>query len=285
MNTKMVLHPLKRMFENEYPIRSKLMNYLSATSLSMFCHAYDISLTTREKDSFLNPIRDMNDISDWIKNKMKDGHTVLLIGKDVERFVNRIKSPGMYEGEKVMMAPVTVWVAVLHAYAMPRPRIIEVMARYPDDTWHTFTEMTTRWDYKPAMDMETNNKMHPDWHWTTNKDNITTMFMPGDVCMNKHVFNILIQDTDRNKDMVTFDSVFKVMITSLLPDQVSTSYYILNENAISSTKLNGVMCENLILRTSDLSSEIRIGVLYRHQYHNARRFMFDISVGNDILGT
>ncbi|KAK4897673.1 hypothetical protein LTR49_027949 [Elasticomyces elasticus] len=109
-NVAMKTHTIKSMFENIYPIRSRLTEMLMATDLSTFCYTFDIELTDKEKDYYLRPIRDLVDQEERIKSEVVKGTKISIVGTDLPLWIMRIKEPTKYWGTFKECVTIRVWI-------------------------------------------------------------------------------------------------------------------------------------------------------------------------------
>ncbi|CAK1356605.1 unnamed protein product [Cercospora beticola] len=90
------LHPLLKALYLSYSFRAGLCSLLSATNVSTFCNSLSITLTNAEKNSYLEPIRDLPEHENWLKKKFRKGYRVSFVGDDVLTLSNRIYDPERY---------------------------------------------------------------------------------------------------------------------------------------------------------------------------------------------
>ncbi|PPJ56472.1 hypothetical protein CBER1_10922 [Cercospora berteroae] len=88
--------PLWKALESSYPFSAGLFSLLSATNVSTFCYSLGITLTNAEKNSYLDPIRDVPEHENWLKEKIRKGYRVSFVGDDVLTLFNRIDDPEKY---------------------------------------------------------------------------------------------------------------------------------------------------------------------------------------------
>jgi hypothetical protein len=96
---------------NAYPILTSIMDSLSATDVSSFIHAFNISLDSTTINKYINVLRDIPEHLHWIENMTKVGNRVMLIGSDLERLKHRIMNPFTYDRKNEQ--PLCIWLAVV----------------------------------------------------------------------------------------------------------------------------------------------------------------------------
>lgn len=99
------------MFRTIYPIRKRIIHCLGASSLSAFCYAFDLELSSSERHVHLDLIMDIPELSDWIGEKILEGCQVALVGADVDRLRYRINEPNKFKSWHKEMY--TIWLLVL----------------------------------------------------------------------------------------------------------------------------------------------------------------------------
>lgn len=90
-----------------------LMSNLSATHVSIITKLLNYNMSSFQKNKYLNPLRDIIEYKDWIDSKIRLGHHVSIIGKDVPKLVNRIKDPIKYYNTNQHKERITIWLAVV----------------------------------------------------------------------------------------------------------------------------------------------------------------------------
>lgn len=123
--------PIRRVFQNVYPVRSRLLSMLSASNLSAFCYSIWASPSKQEKEKYLNPIRYMGELQDWLSNAVMEGCIVMLVGTDVNKLISRIRNPLKYWIEKLYETSLTIWPVVVH------PDMFEIEGFATYRTWGT----------------------------------------------------------------------------------------------------------------------------------------------------
>lgn len=92
----------------QYPIMTSVMGHLNASDTASFLWALEIKPTKTMWKRYLDPMRDLHMIMDWIEQQKVDGVRLLLIGSDVRRWVNRIESP--WDESWKREYPIMLWV-------------------------------------------------------------------------------------------------------------------------------------------------------------------------------
>ncbi len=106
-----VYHLMHRLM-SAVPIANSIMASLSASDLSAFLFALGIELSNEMKQKYLNPIRDMPEHQDWVTERIVHGDVVMLVGKDVETLMGRIKDPQNPEHRRSRPYKMEIWLAV-----------------------------------------------------------------------------------------------------------------------------------------------------------------------------
>lgn len=99
------------------PVKRELFNALTASEASMLAVLLDYTFTEKEGEVWLNPIRDMPEHEEWIRQALKDGHAVTLIGKDVSLLLGRINDPLGFWKHNRGREKLVIWLSVLHRCA------------------------------------------------------------------------------------------------------------------------------------------------------------------------
>jgi hypothetical protein len=148
----MTEYHIEHLFETLYPFRESLMHNLTATDLATFCYSAKIKLSEQEKTKYLVPIRDLPQQEEWIRNWVKDGNRLTIMGKNIPLWFERIKNPHRYWAEYERHVAVRMWIIVPPAQKDEDERMAEI------DTMHA--DLFTAWQqYKDpdADDIE-------EWH-------------------------------------------------------------------------------------------------------------------------
>lgn len=95
---------LRTLLHSSYEFKKKLFEFLPVTDLSNAVRALGITLTQREKQSFLNPIRVFFDDFNKLEKLMRQGWRITIYGNEIEHVLREIFTP-----EKVKLPPAQKW--------------------------------------------------------------------------------------------------------------------------------------------------------------------------------
>ena len=87
---------IQRVFESVQPARYAILNYMTATDISTFCHALKLPLTPKEKHVYLKPIRDLVEQEQWINDEINKGTKISIVGEHIPVWMMRIREPIKY---------------------------------------------------------------------------------------------------------------------------------------------------------------------------------------------
>jgi hypothetical protein len=104
---------LRRLVMDIPEFRAGVLSSLSATSAATFSRMLMFPLTKIEKKWYLDLLRDFGEHAVRIREFMKDGCTITLVGKDVRKLVDRIEDPVGYWMNNRNTNPLNIWVAVV----------------------------------------------------------------------------------------------------------------------------------------------------------------------------
>lgn len=103
-----------------------LMYNLSATHVSIITKLVNYSMSSFQRNKYLNPLRDIIEYKDWIDNKIALGYYVSIVGKDVPKFISRIKDPIKYYSTNQHKERIKIWFAIVPKSENPIQNSIEI---------------------------------------------------------------------------------------------------------------------------------------------------------------
>jgi hypothetical protein len=106
------MYTIRDLFNTLYPFRESLMHSLTATDLATFCYSTKIELSEQERSKYLVPIRDLPQQEEWIRNWVKGGNRLTIMGKDIPVWFERIKNPHLYWAKYTNHITIRVWIIV-----------------------------------------------------------------------------------------------------------------------------------------------------------------------------
>lgn len=129
-----------------------MMEYLNATDLSTFCYVSGVNLTSRERENYLLPIRDLPTQEEWIKSCIAHGNRLTIVGKNIPLWFARVRHPREYWWGRKSHVTIRVWLVIppnARDVSVRQARIDSIEAIFFDD-WtqdmHPSREDIERWN-------------------------------------------------------------------------------------------------------------------------------------------
>ena len=104
---------LKKIFQHNTLVRSKILDYLPATYASLVLWLCNVKLEKWEEKKYLNIIRDIEEQEDWTREKIAQGALVVLLGKDLVEIENRINNPGSFWNKNSILRNTSICIIVI----------------------------------------------------------------------------------------------------------------------------------------------------------------------------
>jgi hypothetical protein len=108
--SNMLIHKLV-VCMSQTPIRNSVLSRCSASDVSLLQAMKCLVLSNAEKKRYLNPVRDLS-ICNWILERIDAKDNVILIGKDIDLLVDRIRNPLGYHAKGLWNNPIVIWPVV-----------------------------------------------------------------------------------------------------------------------------------------------------------------------------
>lgn len=103
---------IRSIFQKAYPFRVTMMEYLNATDLATFCYAIGANLTSREREKYLLPIRDLPKQEQWTKSLIAHGNRLTIVGKDTPLWFAKVRHPREYWWSRKSHVTIRVWLGI-----------------------------------------------------------------------------------------------------------------------------------------------------------------------------
>lgn len=195
------------------PVKRSLFQSLTASEVSLVVSLVNYTLSDREGEKWLNPIRDMPEHELWVRQMLEMGHAVTLVGADVSLLLGRINDPIGFWNHYRGMEQLTIWLSVLHRHASME--------------WSSNND--ARRDFATAYEEQTgvasvqSKRLHAD-------NNLRTMFLlpPGRLVEHTVDSNGLdwyqsVQRNRSNLDILFFQSTHPMNWASMVCVQMSSA--------------------------------------------------------------
>ena len=128
---------LRDIFNRMLHILNGILECLSASDsssfLSILCFRMAEYLWQTASKKYVDPIRDLSDYAQWMKQMISKEHKVFLIGVDVIKWFKRVHAPSVYWREyrtALSEKPLRLWMAVRTARKLYKQKIDMPQGRY-----------------------------------------------------------------------------------------------------------------------------------------------------------
>ncbi|EKG09152.1 hypothetical protein MPH_13853 [Macrophomina phaseolina MS6] len=179
-----------------------VMDFLSAFDVAKFASVYSYEMTDIERRKYLNPLRDMGEIESLLRDRIRDGDTVLLVGTEVNLLVSRLMYPLHYCKVVGNRHEITVTPICIKAFWVPNGSISGDFRQGMDlDTtiiWQTMTRTLIRRNTTPTMPKLL--RMSPDIHLDTKVIDDTSTDIGTMWSLSVHDSMVMIAVTDISND-------------------------------------------------------------------------------------
>lgn len=113
-------------------IRYEIYSMLGATECSTIEHVLwnKITLCYKDRIKYLNPINDMYYYIPIVESAFKRNESIILIGKDCAKLLERIKNPCKFERENIFWLPLTIWMRGLDSESIKNHSYTDINLLY-----------------------------------------------------------------------------------------------------------------------------------------------------------